>query len=217
MSGPRRRALLEWARRERALVIEDDYDAEFRYDREPVRALQGLDPDRVAYLGTASKALAPGLRLGWLVVPAELADEAERVKHLLDVCSPALQQRALARFLVRGDYDRHVRRARGIYRRRRDRLLAALDEELPGVGVEGVAAGMHVLLRLPPGVDDRRVTAEAEREGVLVVPLSTYQLAPSGRGGLVAGYGRVHETALGAAVAGLARAVERVVQTSSSE
>ncbi len=216
LSGPRRRQLLEWARVGQALVIEDDYDAEFRYDREPVRALQGLDPDRVAYLGTASKTLAPALRLGWVVVPAELAGEAERVKHLLDFCSPSLQQLALARFVARGDYDRHVRRARGIYRRRRDRLLAALGADLPALGVEGVAAGMHVLLRLPPGVDDRLVAAEAEREGVRVVPLSTYQLAP-GRGGLVAGYGRVHETALAGAVAALARALRRVVQTSSSE
>jgi GntR family transcriptional regulator/MocR family aminotransferase len=207
LSGRRRRQLLEWARRHSALVIEDDYDAEFRYDREPVRALQGLDPDSVAYLGTASKALAPALRLGWLVVPAKLADEAERVKHLLDVCSPALDQRALARFIARGDYDRHVRRARAIYRRRRDRLLAALAAHLPGLAVEGVAAGMHVLLRLPPGVDDRAVAREAERLGVRVPPLSRFALASTNVGGLVIGYGRIHEDALEPAAATLARAV----------
>jgi GntR family transcriptional regulator/MocR family aminotransferase len=205
LSGGRRRELLDWARRQRALIVEDDYDAEFRYDREPVRALQGLDPDSVAYMGTASKTLAPALRLGWVVVPAELADEAERVKHLLDNCSPALDQRALARFLVRGDHDRHVRRARTVYRRRRDRLLAALAARLPGLPVEGVAAGMHVLLCLPPGVDDRAVAAEAEDAGVRVPPLSRYALAASDRGGLVIGYGRVHEDALDPAVAALAR------------
>jgi GntR family transcriptional regulator/MocR family aminotransferase len=211
MSGGRRRALLEWANRRRALLVEDDYDAEFRYDRQPVRALQGLDPERVAYLGTASKSLAPALRLGWLVVPAELADDAVRIKHLLDVCSPPIDQLALARFIRRGDYDRHVRRARAIYRRRRDRLLAALNAKLPGLPVQGVSAGVHVLLRLPPGVDDRAVADDAKRDGVRVSPLSTYrlELAPSDPGGLVIGYGRVREDALHAAVTVLARALRR--------
>lgn len=209
LSGERRRQLLAWAVDRQALVIEDDYDAEFRYDRQPVRALQGLDPDRVAYLGTTSKSLAPALRLGWLVVPAALADEVVRIKHLLDTCSPALDQLALARLFVRGDYDRHVRRMRAIYRRRRDRLLAALDAELPGSIVEGIAAGLHVLLRLPAGVDDRAVASDAERDGVRVIPLSTLELAPSGRGGLALGYGRIHEDAIESAVAALARAVPR--------
>jgi GntR family transcriptional regulator/MocR family aminotransferase len=209
LSGARRRELLRWARRRRALIVEDDYDAEFRYDREPVRALQGLDPDSVAYLGTTSKTLAPALRLGWVVVPAELADEAERVKHLLDVCSPAVDQRALARFIARGDYDRHVRRARAIYRRRRDRLLAALDARLPGLAVEGVAAGVHILLRLPPGIDDRLVASEGERIGVRITPLSRFTLTPSIQAGLVIGYGRVHERAIDAAVTAVARAVHR--------
>jgi GntR family transcriptional regulator / MocR family aminotransferase len=207
LSGERRRALLDWANRRSALVIEDDYDSEFRYDRQPVRALQGLDPERVVYLGTTSKSLAPALRLGWLVVPTPLVEEAGRIKHLLDVCSPPIDQLALARFIARGDYDRHVRRARGIYRRRRDRLLAALDAKLPELAVEGVAAGVHVLLRLPAGVDDRLVASAAERNGVRVVPLSAYELAPSGRGGLVIGYGRIHEDAIEPAVSALAAAV----------
>jgi GntR family transcriptional regulator / MocR family aminotransferase len=209
LSGGRRRALLDWADRSRGLVIEDDYDAEFRYDRQPVRALQGLDPERVAYLGTTSKTLAPALRLGWLVVPGELADDAVRIKHLLDVCSPPLDQLALARFVRRGDYDRHVRRVRALYRARRDRLLAALDAELPGLDVEGVAAGMHLLLRLPPGLDDRVAASEAERDGVRVVPLSTYEIAPTAGGGLVIGYGRIHEDALAGAVRALAAALRR--------
>jgi GntR family transcriptional regulator/MocR family aminotransferase len=209
LSGGRRRALLDWAGRSRALVIEDDYDAEFRYDRQPVRALQGLDPERVAYLGTTSKTLAPALRLGWLVVPAGLADEAVRIKHLLDVCSPPLDQLALARFIRSGDYDRHVRRVRALYRARRDRLLAALGVELPDLDVEGVAAGIHVVLRLPPSVDDRVAASEAERDGVRVVPLSTYQVAPADRGGLVIGYGRIHADALEGAVSALASALRR--------
>jgi len=207
LAGARRRELLRFARARQALVVEDDYDAEFRYDREPVRALQGLDPDSVAYLGTASKALAPALRLGWVVVPCELADEAERVKHLLDVCSPALEQRALARLIVRGDYDRHVRRARVTYHRRRDRLLAALERHLPELPVDGIAAGMHVLVRLPPGVDDGSVAAEAARLGVQATPLSRFASAGRRRQGLVIGYGRMHEDALDSAIELLARAV----------
>jgi GntR family transcriptional regulator/MocR family aminotransferase len=208
LSGARRRSLLAWARRAQALIVEDDYDAEFRYDRKPVRALQGLDPYRVAYLGTSSKTLAPALRVGWLVLPAELADEGVRAKHLLDTCSPVLEQRALARFMARGDYDRHVRRARGIYRRRCERLLAALDARLPGLPVEGVAAGMHVLLRLPPDVDDRVVAARAEQGGVRVVPLSRFSLSTPTSGGLVLGYGRIHEEAIDAAVTALATAID---------
>jgi GntR family transcriptional regulator/MocR family aminotransferase len=210
LSGGRRRGLLEWANRRGALVIEDDYDAEFRYDRQPVRALQGLDPERVAYLGTTSKSLAPALRLAWLIVPAQFVDQAMRVKHLLDTCSPSMSQLALARFIQRGDYNRNVRRVRGVYRARRDRLLAALDAKLPGLAVEGVAAGMSVLLRLPPGVDDRLVAAEAEREGARAVPLSTYQHGPSDQGGIVIGYGRVREDAIEGAVFVLAAALRRV-------
>jgi GntR family transcriptional regulator / MocR family aminotransferase len=212
LSGTRRRALLDWAIGRRAFVVEDDYDAEFRYDREPVRALQGLYPDRVAYLGTTSKSLAPALRLGWLVAPDDLAEEAVRVKHLLDVCSPPISQLALARYLRSGEYDRQVRRARAVYRRRRDRLLTELATQLPGLAVEGVAAGIHVLLQLPAGVDDTLVAREAERDDVRVVPLSTYRLAPSEQGGLVLGYGRLHEDALGRAVSLLARAVRRVTR-----
>ena len=181
LSGARRRRLLEWSRKNDALVIEDDYDAEFRYDREPIRALQGLDRSRVAYLGTTSKTLAPALRLAWVVVPEHLADEAEEVKHLLDVCSPPIEQRALARLIRSGDYDRHVRRARTIYRRRRDALTTALREHLPELSVEGIAAGLHVLVRLEHGLDDEAVTARAERHGVRVVPLSRYTHSDGGR------------------------------------
>jgi GntR family transcriptional regulator/MocR family aminotransferase len=210
LSGRRRRELLEWARRRQALLIEDDYDAEFRYDRQPVRALQGLDPDRVAYLGTTSKSLAPALRLGWLAIPANLLDDAIRVKHLLDVCSPPIDQLALARFIRQGHYDRHVRRTRAIYRTRRERLLAALNATLPDLTVEGVAAGMHVLLGLPAHLDDRRAAAEAARDGVRVTPLSTYKHGPTYRsGGLVIGYGRIHEDSIEPAVTALARALRR--------
>src|SRR5215472_1274410 len=207
LSGVRRRELLGWARSRGALVIEDDYDAEFRYDRDPVRALQGLDPGCVVYLGTASKTLAPALRLAWLVLPHWLADEAERIKHLLDVCSPALDQRALARFLGSGEYNRHIRRMRVVYRRRRDALLRAIVKHIPGIAVEGVAAGIHVLLRLPDGCDDAAVAAAAEYHGVRVTPLSRFSISRPTGPGLVIGYGRVTEQALEGAVATLAKVI----------
>jgi GntR family transcriptional regulator / MocR family aminotransferase len=209
LSGERRRALLAWARERPRLVIEDDYDAEFRYDRAPVRALQGLDPERVAYAGTVSKTLAPALRLGWLVVPPELADEAAGAKRLLDFCSPVLEQLALERLIDAGEYDRHVRRVRGIYRARRDRLTAALGAHLPDVGVTGVAAGLHVVVPLPLSVDDARVADDAERAGIRVEPLSRYALERPASG-LVIGYGRVHEDALEPAVVALAAVIRRV-------
>jgi GntR family transcriptional regulator/MocR family aminotransferase len=207
LGGARRRRLLDWSRRRDALVIEDDYDAEFRYDREPIRALQGLDRTRVAYLGTTSKTLAPGLRLAWIVVPEHLADEAEEVKHLLDVCSPPIEQRTLARLIRNGDYDRHVRRARTVYRRRRDRLMEALGRHLPELPVEGIAAGLHVLVRLPTGIDDEAVAARAERDGVRVVPLSRYTHSSGASGGLVIGYGGIHEASIPPAIRILAKAV----------
>lgn len=207
LSGERRRHLLAWSRTTSGLIVEDDYDAEFRYDREPVRALQGLAPDQVAQLGTVSKTLAPALRLGWIVAPPELVDEAERTKALLDTFSPTLDQLTLAEFFRRGHYDRHVRRARAVYRRRRDRLLIALGTQLPGLPIEGVAAGVHLLLRLPPGVSDIAIADEARSDGIAVTPLSAFRLAPAPTGGLVIGYGRLHESAIEDATEALARAV----------
>jgi GntR family transcriptional regulator/MocR family aminotransferase len=207
LSGERRRDLIAWARANRSLIIEDDYDSEFRYDREPVRALQGLAPDHVAQLGTVSKTLAPSLRLGWLVVPAHLVDEAERTKRLLDDYSPALDQLALAELLNRGDYDRHVRRARGVYRARRDRMLAALAKHLPELMVEGIAAGMHLVLRLPPGADDLAIAEDSRRAGIRLPALSSFRIKPATSGGLVVGYGRLHESAVEPAIEALAKVV----------
>jgi len=207
MSGARRRSLLDWARHRDALIIEDDYDAEFRYDGLPAPALQGLDPDRVAYMGTASKTLAPGLRLAWLVTPPWLTDEAERVKHLLDFCSPVLEQRALAEFLRHGDYDRHVRRMRLLYMRRRDVLVRAVAAELPDLALEGVAAGIHALLRLPAGCDDQAVAAAAEADEILVAPLSLFGVDRPPGPGLVLGYGRLPASIIPEAIAALGRAI----------
>jgi len=207
LSGERRRRLLAWARETDALIVEDDYDSEFRYDRQPVRALQGMAPSHVAQLGTVSKTLAPALRLGWVVAPAELADEAERTKRLLDDFSPALDQLTLAELMTRGHYDRHVRRARAAYRARRDALLEALARHLPELATEGVAAGVHLVLRLPPGVSDVTIAREARRARIQVPPLSSFRITPSDTGGLVIGYGRLHESAVAPAVLALAKVI----------
>jgi GntR family transcriptional regulator/MocR family aminotransferase len=211
LRGDRRRALAAWAREGDRFVIEDDYDAEFRYDGQAVRALQGLEPSRVIYLGTTSKSLAPGLRLGWIAAPEELVDELRETKNLLDAGSPALPQLAFAQLLRNGRYARHVRRVRTIYRTRRDALIEALAQHLPEVGVEGVAAGVHLLARLPAGLDDQRAVADASAHGIRAEALSTHCFVPPSQGGLVLGYGRLHETAIPAAVEALA-AVLRLQQ-----
>ncbi|MFD5447780.1 PLP-dependent aminotransferase family protein [Streptomyces sp. NPDC127100] len=156
----RRAAVVDWARRTGGLVLEDDYDGEFRYDRQPVGALQGLDPDRVVHLGTASKSLAPGLRLAWAALPPGLADDLTATRGGLDT-SGVLDQLTLAEFLTSGAYDRHVRSARLRYRRRRDALVAALAGRAPEVRVTGIAAGLHAVLRLPPGTEQQTVRAAA--------------------------------------------------------
>jgi GntR family transcriptional regulator/MocR family aminotransferase len=185
----RRTALIDRARRTGGLVLEDDYDGEFRYDRQPVGALQGLDPDRVVYLGTASKSLAPGLRLGWLVLPPSLV--ADAMDAMAGRTPGVLDQLTLAEFLASGDYDRHVRAARLRYRRRRDALVAALAERAPDVRVTGIAAGLHAVLRLPPGTEQQAVRAAAWH-GLAVHGLSTFRhpeadVAPLDA--LVVGYG----------------------------
>jgi GntR family transcriptional regulator/MocR family aminotransferase len=204
LRGDRRRDLVHWARTGDRYLVEDDYDAEFRYDRVAVRALQGLEPARVVYVGTTSKTLAPGLRMGWIAAPPALFEELRETKNLLDAGSPALPQLALARLLRTGEYARHVRRARTIYRRRRDLLIHALETQLPGLAIEGVAAGVHLLLRLPAGISDTRAVEEARARGLRVEALSSHCIAPLATGGLVLGYGRLHEAAIPAAVRELA-------------
>ncbi|MFJ7206313.1 PLP-dependent aminotransferase family protein [Streptomyces sp. NPDC098789] len=157
----RRAAAVDWARSTGGLILEDDYDGEFRYDRQPVGALQGLDPDRVVYLGTASKSLAPGLRMGWIVAPPGLVDELLAVKGRTDWTSSALDQLTLAQFLTSGAYDRHVRGMRLRYRRRRDELVAAVGER---VAVSGIAAGLHAVLDLPGGTERSVIQAAAWQE-----------------------------------------------------
>ncbi|MGC9495365.1 PLP-dependent aminotransferase family protein [Streptomyces sp. WG7] len=203
----RRTALIDRARRTGGLILEDDYDGEFRYDRQPVGALQGLDPDRVVYLGTASKSLAPGLRLGWLVLPPPLVEDA--MDGMAGRTPGVLDQLTLAEFLASGDYDRHVRAARLRYRRRRDALVAALAERAPEVRVTGIAAGLHAVLQLPPGTEQQAVRAAAWH-GLAVHGLSTFRhpdAAVAPLDALVVGYGTPPDHAWAGALDALCRAL----------
>ncbi|WUU82272.1 PLP-dependent aminotransferase family protein [Streptomyces cellulosae] len=168
----RRAAVVEWARRTGGLILEDDYDGEFRYDRQPVGALQDLDPGRVVHLGTASKSLAPGLRLGWMVVPPWLLPDV--VDHRGGMTVSVVEQLTLAEFLTSGAYDRQVRAARLRYRRRRDALVQALAAGAPHVRVTGIAAGLHAVLELPPGTE-QSVQRSATWQGLAVKGLDSFR------------------------------------------
>jgi GntR family transcriptional regulator / MocR family aminotransferase len=216
--APARRAeLLEWAARRHAIIIEDDYDAEYRYDREPIGSLQGLAPDRVVYTGSASKVLSPALRLGWLVVPPDLADDVARAKLQADRGSATFEQLAFADFLERGAFDQHVRRTRQVYRRRRDALIAALRACLPAVRYHGVAAGLHLMIELDHDVDEQAVLAAAKRRAIRVYGASAYRADPhAGPPALVVGYGGLPESGVRTAVDQLARALAECTQRQRS-
>ncbi|MFD7444774.1 PLP-dependent aminotransferase family protein [Streptomyces sp. NPDC059909] len=202
----RRAAAVDWARSAGGLILEDDYDGEFRYDRQPVGALQGLDPDRVVYLGTASKSLAPGLRLGWMVLPEGLVTEVAAAKGETDWASGTPDQLTLAEFIASGAYDRHVRSMRLRYRRRRDQLVEALAERAPDIRVSGIAAGMHAVLELPPGTE-RTVVQAAAWQGLALEGLSSFRhpSTPPARDALVVGYGTPPDSAWSGALDALCR------------
>jgi GntR family transcriptional regulator/MocR family aminotransferase len=189
LAPDRRTAAVEWARETGAVLLEDDYDGEFRYDRQPVGALQALDPERVAYTGTASKSLAPGLRLAWMVLPQQLMGPVLAAKRTADLQTATLEQLVLAEFIASGHYDRHVRRSRLHYRRRRDRLVELLAVRAPEVRVAGISAGLHVLLDVQG--DAQEMVARAARQGLGLAALDHYRFTPdpSARQALIVGYG----------------------------
>ena len=194
LSPDRRAALLAWARAADGLVVEDDYDAEYRYDRDPVGALQGLAPELVCYAGSVSKTLAPALRIGWMVPPRSLWPALARAKAADDLGCPTLEQLALADLLGSGAYDRHLRRGRARYRRRRDALAAALDRHVPGLQVGGTAAGLHELVELGDGVDEEDLVRRAAVEaGVGLHGLTPWRSGGRGAPGLVLGYASLTE------------------------
>ena len=178
-------------------MIEDDYDAELRYDREPVGALQQLDADHVAFAGTLSKTLAPGLRLGWVVVPEPLADSIVRLRKAEDVHVPVTEQIAFARFLTSGGFERHVRRMRRRYRKRRERVLEILAQRAPAATVIGVSAGLRVLLQLPTsGPSAESLVRRGADRSIGLFPVGPCYHAgqsPDGHDGLVLGYAAVPE------------------------
>jgi GntR family transcriptional regulator/MocR family aminotransferase len=192
-SAETRAALVAWAAERDGLIIEDDYDAEYRYDREPIGAMQGLAPDRVVYAGTASKTLAPGLRLGWLILPGRLVEPMAAAKVVDDRGSPVLDQLTFADFVARGEFDRHLRRMRPRYRRLRDLLVERLGERLPDFQPIGVSAGLHVMVWLPPDLSENAVTQAALARGLGVYGLQPYWVGDSGPEGLVFGYGGLTE------------------------
>lgn len=211
MSHGRRRQLLEYAAVHGVWVVEDDYDSEFRYGARPLPALQGLDEHgRVIYLGTFSKTLFPALRLAYLVLPPDLVEAFARALNELYREGQTLQQAVLARFLAEGHYASHIRRMRSVYGARHDALIAAIDKHFGGtLPIIGGDAGLHLVLGLPPPVDDRAVALRAQRAGVTTRPLSLYHLRQDVRAkGLLLGYGAVREEEIASQFARLARVVQ---------
>jgi GntR family transcriptional regulator/MocR family aminotransferase len=206
LSPARRHALTGWARRSGGYVIEDDYDSEFRYDKEPVGALQGLAPDQVFLLGTASKALAPAVRLGWVHAPVALAAAVAEEKEMSDRGSCTLDQLALATLLTTGRYDRHLRRMRAVYAARRSTLTAAFARHAPRIQLTGLAAGFHAVAPLPPGADETAVILAARDRRVGLHGIGGYHGNPDTAAppGLVMGFGNVRERAIEPAIAAIA-------------
>lgn len=206
LSAERRTALVDWAQRRGAWILEDDYDAEYRYDREPVGALQGLAPDRVVYSGSVSKTLAPALRLGWLLVPDGLADAVLAEKTLDDLGSPALEQLALAELVERGELERHLRRMRPLYAERRAALQDALAQHMPDATLTGVRAGLHAVALLPRDVDEAALVRAALDAGVFVQGLASARFDPAtGEPGLILGYGNIAAASIHRGIEALAR------------
>jgi GntR family transcriptional regulator/MocR family aminotransferase len=204
LAPERRHALLAWAAERDAVIVEDDYDAEFRYDREPVGALQGLAPDRVVATSSVSKTVGPALRLGWIVCPPSLAAAIAEEKQLEDHGSPGIDQLALATLIESGRYDRHLRRMRAVYAGRRRALVDALARHAPGVELTGLAAGFHAVVGLPDKADENAVVAAAAERSVGLYGMSRYRadgetVPPM----LVLGFGNVPESSIDRGIAAI--------------
>ena len=211
LSRERRLALVAWLRERGVVAIEDDYDAEYRYDRAAVGALQGLAPEQIVYAGTTSKTLAPALRLGWLVVPDSLLEAVTDAKLVADRGASRVEEYAFADFLARGELDRHLRRMRARYRKQRDALIRALADELPEAVITGISAGLHATVQLPDGSDAEAVRQEAGRRRIMLNSMSDYRADTGGESTtLMVGYGSVPEPAIVPGVREIAEAVRAV-------
>src|SRR5215469_1880389 len=205
LAAKRRHALVDWAARNDGYVIEDDYDSEFRYDREPVGVLQGLAPDRVFAIGTVSKSLAPAVRLGWVLVPPSLVEAIAAAKRVSDRGSSGLDQLVVAALLESGRYDRHLRHMRSLYARRRRVLIEALARHAPGVMLTGLAAGFHAVAHLPHSADEQAVVAAARERSVGLYGMAPYRSVPvAAPPQLVLGFGNVGERAIESGIATVA-------------
>ncbi|TNC24603.1 MocR-like pyridoxine biosynthesis transcription factor PdxR [Amycolatopsis alkalitolerans] len=204
LAPERRTALARWATTTGGLVIEDDYDGEFRFDRQPVGALQALAPERIVYAGTVSKTLAPAIRIGWLVLPRFLVEPVRAELAATGWRPPVVDHLVLAEMLSSGAYDRHVRQRRAAYRRRRDRLLSLLPREITPVGI---SAGLHVLLPLPTGLSEEEVIRAALRESVAVDGLGRHWIGEPQAQGIVLGYATPADSAFGPAIEALLKVI----------
>lgn len=206
LHSERRAAVIDWARRTGGVIIEDDYDGEFRYDRSPVGALHGVDPEHVVYMGTVSKSLAPGLRLGWLVVPERLVEAVARQKGETEETCGFVDQLAMAEFIAAGSYDRHIRTMRAQYLRRRAQLVAAVAGSSPKTTVAGMAAGLHVMLELADG-DESALSRQLGWRRLGVKGLDSYRHPEAGttRDGLVIGFAAPAPSAWSSALDALIR------------
>jgi GntR family transcriptional regulator/MocR family aminotransferase len=204
LTPQRRHELLAWARRRDAIIVEDDYDAEVRYDREPVGSLQGLDPDHVIAIGTVSKSLAPALRLGWVVLPPDWVDPVTAVKQVTDRGAPTLDQLGLAALMESGRYDKHLRRMRTVYARRRQVLVESLSTHAPDLRLTGLAAGFHAVVHLPPEAHEAHVVEQARAMGVGLYGMSRYRsTGASTPGQLVIGFGNIGTRAIAEGIAAI--------------
>lgn len=202
MDASRRLSLLEWARRSQSWIVEDDYDSEYRYDNRPIASLQGLDrSSRVIYIGTFSKVLFPSLRLGYIVVPPDLLERFQAVRHVMDICPSHSHQGILADFIREGHFARHLRRMRLLYSRRRDVLAEAIQREFGSrLTILGGEAGMHLTVLLGKGMRDRDISLRAAKTGLWLWPLSPSYLGRNPRHGFILGFGNTTAEEIGAAV-----------------
>jgi GntR family transcriptional regulator/MocR family aminotransferase len=209
MTPERRAALLDWAGEE-SLIVEDDYDSEYRYDRVAVGAMQGLAPERIVHIGSMSKRLAPGMRLGWMLLPSWLTWELTAGKTIEDGGSEVIGQLALAHFIAHGELDRHIRRMRLRYRARREALLGAVARWLPQCEIGGGPAGLFALAHLPVGAEEGALRTAAAARGVGIECLSLHRYTDCGPPGVLLGYGNLAEPAIEQGVRLLAEAFVEV-------
>lgn len=213
MSASRRLQLLNWAHSAGAWVVEDDYDSEFRYETLPIASMHGLDRNaRVIYIGTFSKVLFPSLRLGYMVIPLDLVDRFVAVRYAMDIFPPYLHQEVMADFILEGHFARHIRKMRQVYRERRSVLIDSLAREFPahrGFEVHGVDAGMHLAFTLPPGLDDREISARAMDSRLWLWPLSPAYTTSPARHGFILGFG----SSLPGQIPGAVRQMQSLIAT----